>query len=140
MSARKDLTGLQFGDYTVLELDSIRDKERAVWLIECKTCKFTKKSTGSNLLNGKTDKCQICRANKKSGLTMEQINEIKVLYFDDSITKQEIADKYNVPRHIIYGLKIRFEWGNSKKKPLKRKRQFRPKPPKTHNKIKKQGK
>lgn len=56
---------------------------------------------------------------------MNQIDEIKVLYFDDSITKQEIADKYNIPRYVVYGLKTRFEWGNSKKKPLKNKRQSR---------------
>lgn len=127
MSARKDLTNFIYGDYTVLELDCIRDNDRAVWLIECSTCKFTKKSTGSNLLSGDTDKCQVCRANKKVGLTMAQIDKIEILYFNDNITKQEIADKYNIPRHVVYGLKTRFEWGNSKKKPLKNKRQSRPK-------------
>ena len=127
MSARKDLTGCIYGDYTVLELDCIRDNDRAVWLVKCNTCMFTKKSTGSNLIGGDTDTCQICAANKKAGLTMSQIDEIEILYFDDSITKQEIADKYNVKREIIYNLKYRFEWGDYKKKPLKNKKSSRPK-------------
>ena len=126
LSARKDLTGCIYGDYVVVELDSIRDNERAVWLVKCNTSMFTKRSTGSNLISGDTDKCQVCRANKKVGLSMSQIDEIEILYFDGSVTKQEIADKYNAERGVIYNLKYRFEWGDYKKKPLKNKKSSRP--------------
>jgi len=129
MSARKDLTDLTYGDYTVLKLDSIRSNDRAIWLVKCNTCMFTKKSTGSNLISGDTSTCQVCASNKKVGLSIKEINDIEILYFDDSISKQEIADKYSVPRHIIYGLKTRFEWGGVKKRQLKRVNQSRPKPP-----------
>ena len=120
MSYRKDLTGCTYGDYCVVGLDKIRDGERAMWLVVCKTCKYSKITSGSQLTSGSTSTCAVCAANKKANLTMKEIEEIEILYTDDSITKQEIADRYNVPRHTIFGLKQRFEWDGYRKKKLKR--------------------
>ena len=126
MSARKDLTDKTYGDFIVVKLDNIRDNERAIWLVKCNTCKSTKKARGTGLLNGEASTCNICRYNKNIGLTMKQIKEIMFLYFDDSITKQEIADRYKITRDNVYSLKYRFEWGDAKKKLIKRPKQERP--------------
>jgi predicted DNA-binding protein YlxM (UPF0122 family) len=126
MSKRKDLTSNKFGDYTVLELETIRNNDRAIWKVLCQTCGFLRYLSGSNLLNDSCTSCSICSANKKVNLTMEQIDEIEVLYMLEDWKAQDIADKYKVPRHIIYNLRKRFQWGNFKKKPLVNKLRRRP--------------
>lgn len=82
-----DLTGQIFGELTVIERDTTKQKKEAYWICEC-SCGKTISTKGSALRAGKTTSCGCKRVKsiRKSlckDLTGQIFGKLKVLYLDE---------------------------------------------------------
>lgn len=66
MGKLKDLTGMKFGDWEVINIDKSKGKYSYRWLCKCVNCGNIKSIESGSLKNGKSLKCDKC--NKKYGL------------------------------------------------------------------------
>lgn len=97
MSKRKDLTGQQFGRWTVLSLDEEKTKEKkhSYWICQCK-CGNVKTVDGNSLTAGRTQSCGCLQREKTSiDITGQRFGKLVALYKTDShYDKNNIARTY----------------------------------------------
>lgn len=84
---RKDLTGMIFGDLTVLGYAGTKLR-KAMWLCVCK-CGRTSIVFSNNLLSGNTKNCPICGYNKTSVKMKGELNP----HWDPNLTDEQRKDR-----------------------------------------------
>lgn len=60
MSNLRDITGMIFGDWKVIEFDNTKGKYKYYWICKCINCDNIKSIASSSLLDGKSNKCNKC--------------------------------------------------------------------------------
>lgn len=99
MSARKDLTGTEFGDFKVIGAAFVYNT-RVYWKTVCVNCSAPRTVASSNLINGTTSKCS-CRKNGKKLLDYDEELHLCVDY-QSGVKIKDLCEKYGVSVNTVF--------------------------------------